>query len=492
MKKSTPIGQSWTKENLTKALNTAVAVELFTIPVYLSAASSIKMENRADKVIPATVHSSTSDSGTVTELFSAYDVIMSVAVQEMYHLTLACNIANALGVRPSVTAPDLNNPPSCLNGIIGKPVKGNLSTLIDTMLAIEAPDPNYHYDENPSNPVSPNGPKLYQEEYDSIGDLYHALAYGVEALWDELYSADNDAYQKLNFQGKYGEVKQSIQTLEDALNAMACIVEEGEGNGAEGFMPGAYVPEPGQEYQELDEISHWERFNDIKTYLKTNTIPQYQETNSEVINVAQGKLTEAYSKVINQMNADFSSPNTSLNLRGMSETGTLATSVWQGGEAPQWNYTSKPTPWPPIPADAHVCQGLNMCAGKGFNNSGTGPGDGDCATVEQACSTSNQCKGLGGCGYAPAGQTPTPGLNDCSGQGGCQSPISPCQVYSKGTKTYGGKHVWEVARTLFEEKVKKAGKTVKPNNGKVMPRRYSPALNPTSGDQGNTCPLPTK
>ena len=110
-------------------------------------------------------------------------------------------------------------------------------------------------------------------------------------------------------------------------------MEEGEGNGAEGFMPGAYVPEPGQEYQELDEISHWERFNDIKTYLKTNTIPQYQETNSEVINVAQGQLTEAYSKVINQMNADFSSPNTSLNLRGMSETGTLATSVWQGGEA---------------------------------------------------------------------------------------------------------------------------------------------------------------
>ncbi len=108
-----------------------------------------------------------------------------------------------MGVRPTITAPDLSNPPSCLKGIIGMPVKGNLSKLIDTMLAIETPDPNYHYNESPSNdnPANFDGPKLYQDEYDSIGDLYHALAYGVQEFWN--YDSTNDNYQKTNFATKY-------------------------------------------------------------------------------------------------------------------------------------------------------------------------------------------------------------------------------------------------------------------------------------------------
>lgn len=485
--KKPSVGQPWTQENLAKALSTAIAVEIFTIPVYLSAATSIKIENRSDKVISATISDATKDKPADTELFSAYDVIMSVAIQEMYHLTLACNISNALGIRPDITAPDLNNPPSCLKGIEGMAVNGNLSQLIETMLAIEVPDPNYPYNEDPANPVTTTGPKLYHESYESIGDLYHALAYGVKAMWSEMYSSDNDAYQKMNFQGMYGDVKQSIESLKDAYNAMACIVEEGEGNGAEGFMPDAYVPEKGQEYQELDEISHWERFNDIHTYLKTNTIPQYQVGPPDVMHPAQLELTEVYSKVINQMNADFKSTDV-LDLRGMSQTGTLATSVWQSGQTPAWNYVSTPTPWPAGPAEKHVCQGLNMCAGKGYNNSGSGPGDGDCATVEQACSSSNQCAGQGGCGYAAAGTIPTPGQNKKAGDGGCQSPISPCQMYPPDTLKYGGQSVWSVARTLFEAQATAAGKTVLPNNNKTMARRYEPELTPSTGV---VCPLPT-
>ena len=433
---------------------------MFTIPVYLSAANSII--NPSEKNIKVTVSGGTIETvagsgigplNTLKEAsFSAYDVIMSVAIQEMFHLTLACNISNALGIRPTITAPDLNNPPSCLSGIKGMPVKGNLSTLIDTMLAIEAPDPKYSYDETPQDPFSPKEPTLYQEEYDSIGDLYHALAYGVEQLWDQLYSPTNDAYQKLNFQGAYA-VKQDIQTLNDAWNAMASITEEGEGNGVGGFMPSAYVPNKGQEYQEIDEVSHWERFHDIKVFFDGGgVIAQYEATNSEIVDPAQLNLTETYSKVINQLNEDFSKANTPLNLRGMSETGALSLAVWQGGKAPEWNYIPSPTPWPAIPTDAHVCQGLNMCKGQGYNNSGTGPGDGACATVEQSCSSSNDCKGLGACGFASTGQIPTPGQNDCSGQGGCQSPISPNQYYGPSVEKYNGQSVWEVARELFEQK----------------------------------------
>lgn len=498
-----PQGQAWTKENLTKALNTAIAVELFTIPVYLGAATSIKVEDRPTKSIKASLPDNsgkmdhlTEKPGTQEEYFAPYDVIMSVAVQEMFHLTMACNIANALGVRPDITAPDLDNPPSCLKGIIGMPVKGNLSELIDTMLAIEAPDPNYSYDEDPTNPVSANGPKLYFEQYDSIGDLYHALAYGVEAMWDEMYDSSNDAYAKTNFEAKYPEVKATIQTLQDAWNGMACITEQGEGNGAEGFMPAAYEPAEGQQYQELDEISHWERFNDIKTFLTGGgKIPQYTGTAAGSASV-QNDLTEDYSKVINQMNTDFSTASKPLNLRGMSQTASLATTIWQGGYVPQWNYIANPTPWKPIPKDAHVCQGLNMCAGQGYNKSGTKPGDGDCATSEQGCYTTNVCKGLGACGYVPTGSVPQPGQNDCSGQGGCQSPISPCQAYPTATKTYGGQAVWDVARQLFKEKLIKEGKLAEgddlPKITKEMPRRHTPELVPTNGKDGTkVCPMPS-
>lgn len=49
MSKETKSPVAWTKEQLEKTLNTAIAVELFTIPVYLSAAASIKEENRKEK-----------------------------------------------------------------------------------------------------------------------------------------------------------------------------------------------------------------------------------------------------------------------------------------------------------------------------------------------------------------------------------------------------------------------------------------------------------
>lgn len=252
---------NWTKENLEKALNVAIAVELFTIPVYLSAANSIVQQNRNDKIIPVTIEDGQATDGTKTENFSAFNVIMSVAVQEMFHLTLACNLCNALGFRPNIVAPDLDNPPSCLSPIKGMPVRGTLNDLIDTMIAIEKPDEQYI--EPPKDPLSTNGPINYQESYKSIGDLYHALAYGVKKFW--AYDKENDQYQKNNFQGKYQKINQIIKTLDDALIAMACIVEEGEGVGLGKFMSPEYVPtEAGAMFHDLDEVSHWDRFLDIK------------------------------------------------------------------------------------------------------------------------------------------------------------------------------------------------------------------------------------
>lgn len=474
--------QEWTKQNLAKALQTAIAVELFTIPVYLSAASSIKEESRADKDIKITIHDG--KTNTKVESFSAYNVIMSVAVQEMFHLTMVCNLANALGVKPQITAPDLKNPPSCLKGLKGMPVNGNLSTLICTMLAIEVPDPKYHYPETPTKtPIEFDGPKLYQETYDSIGDLYHALAYGVQKLWDECYDVSNNRYQKVNFKSKYPKVTAVITTLNDAYNAISCITEQGEGNGSDnGFMPDDYVPAAGQQFDELDEVDHWERFNDIKQFfVGGGKIPQYEANNDEIVDTAQSRLTDTYSKVIEQLDTDFSSDK-ALNLRGMADTGTLATAVWKLGKMPAWNYTQTPTPWPAPPKFPHSCQGLNSCKGQGYPTDNSCAGEGACATaVNHACQYTNSCKLQGGCGYPGKSESGAPDYNPsentCAGNGGCQSPISPKQYYNSGT--HSGKTVWAVARELFKKRYTKdnPGKTLKPV-GTDTDRRNK--LSPTS------------
>ena len=73
----------WTKEELHKHLQGAVDLELWTIPFYMSALYSIK--NPADPT---------------------YRLIQSVVYQEMLHVELACNIANAYGLSPRFEVPE--------------------------------------------------------------------------------------------------------------------------------------------------------------------------------------------------------------------------------------------------------------------------------------------------------------------------------------------------------------------------------------------------
>lgn len=85
----------WTKEHalfeLTTHLQTAVEIELATIPVYLYTYYSI---NRTPDEFPKTELSRFADE--------AGAVIMSVAVEEMLHMSLAANMLFSLGVQPEL------------------------------------------------------------------------------------------------------------------------------------------------------------------------------------------------------------------------------------------------------------------------------------------------------------------------------------------------------------------------------------------------------
>lgn len=91
--------------------------------------------------------------------------------------------------------------------------------------------------------------------------------------------------------------------------------------------------------------------------------------------------------------------------------------------------------------EKHICRGLNSCKGQGKDGKNACAGQGTCATAKaHDCGTQNECKGQGACGD-------TPGDNACKGMGGCHVPVT-------------NKTMWKNAREHFEEKMKKAGKTV--------------------------------
>ena len=132
----------------------------------------------------------------------------------------------------------------------------------------------------------------------------------------------------------------------------------------------------------------------------------------------------------------------------------------------------------PSVLERHACQGLNACAGHGYEGSGTKPGDGRCATaIDHSCTGTNSCSYQGGCGYKNGNvdRNWVPGENQCAGAGGCQTPILASATFAKGP--YKDDNVWDRARTLFRERMVAVGKMNPsdklPDCGPVEPRRQA-------------------
>jgi len=79
--------------------------------------------------------------------------------------------------------------------------------------------------------------------------------------------------------------------------------------------------------------------------------------------------------------------------------------------------------------DKHACKGMNDCKGQGGCESGDNgcagknscKGHGGCATsAKHGCKGQNDCKGQGGC---KSGDNGCAGKNSCKGHGGCEVPV---------------------------------------------------------------------
>ena len=86
-------------------IQTAVNVELFTIPLYMTALYSIRGTYPAPSDGQNTWPGLRPDPTASTPSQRAFNAIFSVYVQEMLHLQLAGNIASAMGLPPALEAP---------------------------------------------------------------------------------------------------------------------------------------------------------------------------------------------------------------------------------------------------------------------------------------------------------------------------------------------------------------------------------------------------
>jgi hypothetical protein len=158
---------TWDLPHLQKHLQYAVALELWTIPFYMSALYSIR--DRSSE---------------------AAQLLQSVVYQEMLHLQLASNVSNAFGHSPSFEPPIY---------------QGTTIPHLDFKLDEKDPTPEYSpysAEIGPLDPLRINAmclveypewdtgtkPELKEDmkEYGSIGHLYQAIEFGVTELREDI------------------------------------------------------------------------------------------------------------------------------------------------------------------------------------------------------------------------------------------------------------------------------------------------------------------
>lgn len=196
-----------TPEELREHIELAIKVELSTIPPYLYAMYSLE------------------DAQSVPAL-----LIRSIVVEEMLHAALATNLLLAVGGRPDFRSVEYMSsypidlphhaPPLAVNL---EPVSVGL--VRDTFMRIEQPEAR----EAPAEP----------DEYETLGQFYHALEIGLEELSTEfdLFAdpqlgsqlADSRFYSPVAFDAEDSGGLVGITDLASAIEAIEIIIHQGEG-----------------------------------------------------------------------------------------------------------------------------------------------------------------------------------------------------------------------------------------------------------------------
>ncbi|GAB5399904.1 MAG: hypothetical protein Aureis2KO_14890 [Aureisphaera sp.] len=180
----------------------AIELEHATIPPYLTAMFSLKP--RTEREI--------------------WDIIHSIVIEEMLHMTIASNILNALGGSPNINKPDFvpeyptGLPMGIGDGLVVNLAKYSKQQVKDVFMEIEEPE----------DPLNLDKIKFaQQQDYNTIGEFYMALRDKIDELAPEHLPGDPALQVTSGFFPD--DVLFPILTKSDVNRAIEIIVEQGEG-----------------------------------------------------------------------------------------------------------------------------------------------------------------------------------------------------------------------------------------------------------------------
>ncbi len=227
------VGTISSVEKLREHLQWAIELEHSTIPPYLYALYSIEPGHNPE----------------------AAEVISSVVVEEMLHLTVAANLLNAVGGRPRLDIPKML--PGYPRPLPHSDRSFETSLFrfgpeaIESFLKIEKPSPKIDYPEG--------------DNYETIGQFYQAIERGFRELSATLGEASvfcGDSARQISDQHFYsgGGRIITVGNLATALAGLAEIVEQGEGAAHSEIWDGdSDVFHPAR-----NQVAHYYRFQELR------------------------------------------------------------------------------------------------------------------------------------------------------------------------------------------------------------------------------------
>jgi hypothetical protein len=331
--------KSWTPESLLDHLQKAVYLELWTLPLYLTAAYSVRVPGTDAEKPPTLVPVRSPKNPNRSREQIAFNHIYSIAVQEMLHLELASNLLNALfgphGYGPKFTgewAPRYDAFPPWIGVKLPVQLGAVDEAQMRLLAAVETPEP----DTDPP----PDGP---QEVYDSIGQFYKAIQQGIDALWDTLYVPSSKGFRQRSefadpkFPGDdYTGFSATISGDSATARAQAdqvvqAIIGQGEGSGGP-FIPEDLRPEELDDLE--DRVSHFARFRLVQAQ-QTYAV----RSDSDALRAAQAALDSGFTQLLQGLEQSFGGDLAlAAGLNPMWSLPTQIVQVWAAGGVPTFRY----------------------------------------------------------------------------------------------------------------------------------------------------------
>lgn len=223
-----PLIRIETREELIYLLAEAASIEHNIMCCYLYAAWSLKRGERDGL---------TAEEAAAVRRWKR--AITSVAIEEMTHLTLACNVASAIGAGAHLSRPNFPIEPGYHPAGVVMELAPFSPAVLDHFIFLERPEgndlkdasefvhPHEYHRTMAKDAIMPSA-----QDYETVGHLYRGIRHGLEVLAhhlgeDALFVADTSAQIGPGDAGLPGLCV--VTDLKSAEAAIEIIIEQGEG-----------------------------------------------------------------------------------------------------------------------------------------------------------------------------------------------------------------------------------------------------------------------